>query len=83
MTKDLLIYFWPLWVFVAARRLSLVAMHRLFVVVAPLVEHRLQQLQRVGSALGARRLSCSAACGSFLDQGSSPCPCAGRQILIH
>ena len=28
-------------------------------------------------------LSCSAACGIFLDQGSNRVPCAGRQILNH
>ena len=29
---------------------------------------------RLGSVLAAHRLSCSAACGIFWDQGSNPCP---------
>ena len=35
---------------------------------------RFQQLQYVGSVAVARRLSCSVACGIFLDQGSNLCP---------
>ena len=58
---------------------SLVAEHRL-------QAHGLQQLWHAGSVVVARRLqnagsvavahglSCSAACGIFLDQGSNPCP---------
>ena len=43
MTEGLFTCFWLHWVFVAARRLSLVAPHRLVVVVASLVvEHRLK-----------------------------------------
>ena len=30
----------------------------------------------------AHRLSCSAACGIFSDQGSNPFPCIGRRILL-
>ena len=30
--------------------------------------------RRVGSVVVAHRLSCSAACGIFPDQGSNPCP---------
>ena len=32
----------------------------------------LQELQLTGSVVGAHRLSCSAACGIFQDQGSNP-----------
>ena len=34
----------------------------------------LQQLWHVGSVVVAHGLSCSTACGIFLDQGSNPCP---------
>ena len=37
----------------------------------------------MGSVVVARGLSCSVACGIFPDQGLNPCPCIGRQILIH
>ena len=40
MTEGLFTCFWLHWVFVAARRLSLVAPHRLVVVVASLVVER-------------------------------------------
>ena len=70
--------------FVVVRRLliavaSLVAEHRL-------QAHGLQQLRHMGSVVVARglqsagsvvvvhRLSCSTACGIFLDQRSNPCP---------
>ena len=33
-----------------------------------------QQLWHAGSVVVARGLSCSEACGIFLDQGSNPCP---------
>ena len=36
------------------------------------------RLQRVGSAAVAYELSCSVACGIFLDQGSNPCPLHGQ-----
>ena len=36
-----------------------------------------------GSAVVACRLSCSKACGIFLDQGSDPCTLHGRWIPIH
>ena len=35
--------------------------------------HRLQWLWHMGSVVAAHGLSCSAACGVFLDQGSDPC----------
>ena len=46
---------------------SLVAEHRLQVC-------RLQQLQLLDSVVVAHQLSCSSACGTFLDQGSNQCP---------
>jgi len=61
--------------------------------VASLVEHRLfcMQASRVaapgllstGSVVVANGLSCSAACGIFLDQVSYPPLYIGRQILYH
>ena len=42
--------------------------------------------RRTGSVVVAHRLSCSAACGIFLDQGSNPCPLhwqADSQPLRH
>ena len=35
--------------------------------------HGLQQLQQASSVAVVHGLSCSAACGSFLDQGSNSC----------
>ena len=43
-------------------------------------------LQSAASVIVAHELSCSAACGTFLDQGSNPCPLhwqAGSQPLHH
>ena len=57
--------------------------HRLLVVVASLVEHGLSS---AGSVVMAHRLSCSEACGIFLDQGSNPCPLhwqADSYLLDH
>ena len=59
--------------------LLIIAIHRLLIAVASLVEHglqacRAQQLWHVGSAVVAHGLSCSMACGILLDQGSNPCP---------
>ena len=57
-----------------------IVVHGLLIEVAsPVAEHRLQahglqQLQHAGSVVVAHGLSCSAACGIFLDQGSNPCP---------
>ena len=44
------------------------------------------RLQSTGSVVVVQGLSCPAACGIFLDQGSKDqtgVPCAGRQILNH
>ena len=49
---------------------SPVAMRRLLIAVASLVEH---WLQSTDSVIVAHGLGCSAACGIFLDQGSNPC----------
>ena len=38
---------------------------------------------RVGPVVVACGLSCSIACGIFLDQGSNLCPLIDRQILMH
>ena len=57
----------------------LVMVHRLLIVVASLVaEHRLeecrlQKLEHVGSVVVAHGLSCSMACGIFLEQGLNLC----------
>ena len=80
---------------VASGVYSLVAMPGLLTAVISLVvEHgpqacRLPQLQNTGpwvlgqSVVVAHRLSCSVACGIFLDQGSNPCPCFGWWVLYH
>jgi len=57
---------------------ALFVAYGLLIAVAPLVEHRLlrawpQWLRHVGSVVAARRLSCPAACGIFLDQELNPC----------
>ena len=48
---------------------SVVVVHRLLVaVVSPVAKHRLQS---VGSVVAVHRLSCTVACGIFLDQRSN------------
>ena len=69
---QILIYLWLHWIFVAVHALSLVAMCRLLLLVASLVEHRLQDMMT--SVVEAHGLSCSMACVIFLDQGSNQCP---------
>ena len=86
--------FWLCWVFVAARRLSLVAAREgysslwWFLLLQSTgsghpcfssCSMRAQELWHVGprvrgALVVAHGLSCSAACGIFLDQGSNPCP---------
>ena len=72
--------------------LLFIAVHGLLISVASLVvEHGLQmcglqQLWHAGSVVVVHGLSCSAACGIFLDQGSNPCPLhwqADSQPLHH
>ena len=69
------LFSWLCWVFVPTHRLSLVVtnwgysllmVHGLFIM-------WLLSLQSTGSIVVVHRLSCSAACGIFLDQGSNPC----------
>ena len=78
--------FWLCWIFVAVCGFSPVvergllccgawASHWVAFLVAEhgLEVHRLQWLQHLGSAVVAHGLSCSVACGIFLDQGSNLC----------
>ena len=51
--------------------LLFVAVHSSLRVASLVAEHRLQS---TGSVVVTHGLSCSLACGIFLDQGSSPCP---------
>ena len=51
--------------------LSLVVVHRLLIAVASLVTER--GLRSTGSVVEAHGLSCSEACGVFLEQGSNLC----------
>ena len=61
--------FWLCWVFVAARRLSLVAASGGYcLVLLPGL------LVAMASFVAEHRLSCPVACGIFLDQGLNPCP---------
>ena len=88
----LFIYFWLCWVFVSVRGLSPVVAsggHSSSRCVGlslsrPLVaEH---SSRRAGSVVVVHGLSCSTACGIFLDQGSNPCPLhwqADSQPLRH
>ena len=95
------------WVFVAARRLSLVGAsggysslrctgfslqwllfsccgaRALGARASVVVARGLHLLWRAGSVVVACSLSCSAACGIFLDQGSNTCPLHCRWILNH
>lgn len=60
---------------------------------APVAEHRPSGMwaavavapgSRAPASVGvAARLSCSVAGGTFPAQGSSLCPCTGRQVLTH
>ena len=94
--KELFIFSWLHWVFIAACRLSLVAGYSVVVlglltaVASLIVEHGGRGWRRwdcsaedsrlTGSAVAAHRLSYSLACGIFPDQGLNLCPCIGRQI---
>ena len=89
----LFIYLWLCWVFVSVPGLSLVAAsggHSSsrcagLSLSRPLLL-RSTGSRRAGSAIVAHRPSCSAACGIFPDQGSSPCPLhwqADSQQLRH
>ena len=85
----LFIYFWLCWVFIAARGLSLVAasggcswlrcagFSLRWLLLFQSMDSRHTGFSGCGtraSVVVAHRLSCSAACGIFPDQGSNPCP---------
>ena len=77
----LFIYFWLCWVFVSVRGLSPVAAsggHSSSRCVGPSLSLPLllwsTGSRRAGSVVVAHGPGCSAACGIFPDQGSSPCP---------
>ena len=87
------IYFWLCWVFVSVWGLSLVAASgghsssrcASLLLSQPLLL-RSTGSRRAGSVAVAHGLSCSAACGTFPDQGSNPCPLhwqADSQPLRH
>ena len=87
------IYFWLCWVFVSVRGLSLVAASGghsssrwAGLSLSRPLSLRSSGSSRAGSGAVAHRLSCSAACGIFPDQGSNPCPLnwqADSQSLRH
>ena len=75
------LFFWLRWVFIAARGLSLVAASWGYSLLwcacfslQWLLLLRSTGSRRAGSVVVAHGLSCSSACGIFLDQGSNPCP---------
>ena len=80
----LFFFFWLHWAFIAAHRLSLLAVFGLLIAAASLVEGGLYSmlasvvtvcgLRSEGSVVVTHGLSCPAACVIFLDQGSNLCP---------
>ena len=75
------IYFWLCWVFAAVRGLSLVAARGATLRCSVQASHcgdfscgGAQALGAWASVVVVHRLSCSAACGIFPDQGLNPCP---------
>ena len=77
----LFIYFWLCWVFVSVRGLSPVvesgghsSSRCAGLSLSRPLPLRSTGSRRAGSVVVAHRLSCSAACGIFPDQGSNPCP---------
>ena len=80
--------FWLSWVFTAAHSLSLVNGDCSCLWCWGFLWWWLLLFQSVGSrcsasVAAAHRLSCSVACGIFLDRYPTCVPCVGRQILIH
>ena len=62
-------YFWLVWVFLAAHRLSLFAVSKSYSLLAVCgLLIAVASLEHVGSVVLAHRLSSSAACGIFQDQ---------------
>ena len=87
-----LIYFWLHWIFIAACGLSLAVQAEatlpcgawlLTAVTSLTAQHKLQQLQHMGSVVVAHGLSCSTAHGSSWTREPTCVPCIGRWILIH
>ena len=81
---------WAVLVFVAARRLSLVAASESYSscrvwashsVASLITEHGLKGMQALAAVV--HDLSCPIACEIFLNQGSNLWPCIGRQVLKH
>ena len=68
------------WIFIAMRGLSLVVGRGLFIVVCKfliVVASLVAENRAIGaqaSVVVTHRLTCSTACGIFLDQASNPCP---------
>ena len=80
--------FWLSWVFTAAHSLSLVNGDCSCLRCWGFLWWWLLLFQSIGSrcsasVVAAHRLSCSVACGIFLDRYPTCVPCVGRQILIH
>ena len=80
--------FWLPWVFTAAHSLSLVNGDCSCLRCWGFLWWWLLFFQSVGSrcsasVVAAHRLSCSVACGIFLDRYPTCVPCVGRQSLIH
>ena len=88
-----LFYLWLCWVFVSVRGLSLVvasgghsSSRCAGLSLSRPLSLRSTGSRRAGSAIVAHGPSCSAACGTFPDQGSNPCPLhrqADSQPLRH
>ena len=74
--KNVFIYLLVCWVFAAMHRLSRVAAcgATLLMRCSGFSLQRLLLPQQKGSVVVGHRLSCSAACGIFPDQGLNPCP---------
>ena len=89
--KNLFISVWLWWVFVATLRLSLVVPSGAtlwlqcesisFVGASAVAEHAFSGSW--ASVVEGHGSSCLVASGIFLDRGSNPVPCIGRQILNH
>ena len=77
-------YFWLCWILVAVCGL-LVAVASLIAECGPGCMGCSSWSSRAleGGLRSCDSLSCSEACGIFLDQGSNPVPCIGRRFLIH
>ena len=88
--ENSLFYFWLCWVFVAACRVSLLAVNGGYSLLQSkifslwwLLLLRSTGSRYQGSVVVAYGLNCFEACGVFLDQGSNSCPLRWQAILIH